>query len=74
MLPSILTELDQVLLVQELNAKVFHNLIDPAILRVALITPSACLEDNYERLELLGDAFLKELSSGESVIAARRTS
>ncbi|KAL8293622.1 hypothetical protein RQP46_000323 [Phenoliferia psychrophenolica] len=54
MLPSILTELDQLMLIQELNAKVFNNDLDIARVRSALTCPSACLEENYERLELLG--------------------
>lgn len=58
MLPSILTELDQLLLVQEFNSRVFNGRIDPALVRMALMTPSAGLEDNYERLELLGPSSL----------------
>lgn len=63
MLPSILTELDQLMLVQELNAKLFNKKIDPGLLRQCLNTPAACLEDDYQRLELLGDAFLKYVVS-----------
>ncbi|KAM0752756.1 hypothetical protein T439DRAFT_354244 [Meredithblackwellia eburnea MCA 4105] len=63
MLPSIITELDRLLLAQEVNAKIFKNSLDPRLVRAALTTPSACLEENYERLELLGDAFLKYVAS-----------
>lgn len=63
MLPSILTELDQLMLVQELNAKLFNKKIDAGLLRQCLNTPAACLEDDYQRLELLGDAFLKYVVS-----------
>lgn len=58
MLPSILIELDQLLLVQEFNARVFNGRLDPTLVRMALMTPSASLEDNYERLELLGTSSL----------------
>ena len=54
MLPSIMTELDQRMLIQELNAKVLKNNLDIAHVRAALTCLSACLEQNYERLELLG--------------------
>lgn len=66
MLPSLLTELDQLLLVDELNQQVFKSALDPALVRMSLMTPSACLEEDYERLELQGDAFLKYVCSGES--------
>lgn len=55
MLPSIITELDQLMLIQELNANVFNSDLDVAQMRAALTCPSACLEDNYERLEILGE-------------------
>lgn len=67
MLPSLLTELDQLLLVSELNIRVFNGRLDPALVRIALTTPSACLDEDYQRLELLGDGFLKWLASGTSL-------
>ncbi|KAI5479849.1 endoribonuclease Dicer [Pseudohyphozyma bogoriensis] len=63
MLPSIMTQLDQLFLVRELNLNIFGGHLDPNLVRAALTTPSACLEDDYQRLELLGDAFLKYVSS-----------
>ena len=73
MLPSILTELDQLLIVKELNDKVFHSRLDPDLVRRSLMCPSACLMEDYERLELLGDAFLKYVASGASPLRYHRT-
>ncbi|ORY81751.1 hypothetical protein BCR35DRAFT_303884 [Leucosporidium creatinivorum] len=73
MLPSLLTELDQVLLVDELNQRVFKSAIYPALVRMSLMTPSACLEEDYERLELLGDAFLKTLCSIDCFVTMEKT-
>ncbi|KAJ3502176.1 hypothetical protein NLJ89_g9005 [Agrocybe chaxingu] len=63
LLPSIMRRLDDLLLVKELNAKFFDNAVREDLLHNAICTPSAGLEYDYERLELLGDAFLKYLSS-----------
>ncbi|GAA5839253.1 hypothetical protein JCM11251_006019 [Rhodosporidiobolus azoricus] len=63
LLPSILTGLDQRLLVLELNERVFENKLDHEQLCLALTTPSASVGQDYQRLELLGDALLKYLFS-----------
>nr|CAG8438547.1 9096_t:CDS:2 [Entrophospora candida] len=58
LLPSIFTRLDSQLLALELK----HRLdlpIDDEFMLSALTTPSANMEMNYERLETLGDSFLK---------------
>ena len=51
------------LLVKELNAALFEHSIQEHHLHAAVSAPSACSEFDYERLELLGDAYLKYLSS-----------
>ncbi len=51
------------LLVTELNAALFDHSIQAHHLHAAVSAPSACAEFDYERLELLGDAYLKYLSS-----------
>ena len=56
LLPSILRRIDDILLVKELNAKYFDHSIDEHQLLVALSAPSAGLEFDYERLELLGES------------------
>ncbi|RHZ72154.1 hypothetical protein Glove_245g9 [Diversispora epigaea] len=58
MLPAIFTRLDSQLLELELRER-FELPIGDEILLVALTTPSANMEMNYERLETLGDSFLK---------------
>ncbi|KAF8165429.1 hypothetical protein B0H34DRAFT_689150 [Crassisporium funariophilum] len=63
LLPSIMRRIDDFLIVKELDAKLFDNVVREDLLHVAICTPSAGLEYDYERLELLGDAFLKYLSS-----------
>ncbi|GAA6000094.1 hypothetical protein JCM10207_006049 [Rhodosporidiobolus poonsookiae] len=73
LLPSILTDLDQRLLVLEFNQKVFGNLIDPEQLHTALMTPSAGGAGDYNRLELLGDAFLKLVISVQVFVSHERT-
>jgi endoribonuclease Dicer len=55
--------IDDLLLVTELNAALFDHSIQEHQLHAAISTPSACAEFDYERLELLGDAYLKYLSS-----------
>ncbi|GAA5975735.1 hypothetical protein JCM11641_005854 [Rhodosporidiobolus odoratus] len=73
MLPSILTDLDQHLIVQELNDTLFDGKIDPQQLYLALMTPSATVGQDYNRLELLGDAFLKYLHSAHVFVSNERT-
>ncbi|TFK75994.1 ribonuclease III [Pluteus cervinus] len=63
LLPSIMKRLDDYLLVKELNTKMLENTITDDLLHRAITAPSAGMEYDYERLELLGDAFLKYLSS-----------
>ena len=55
--------IDDMLLVTELNAALFDHSIQEHHLHAAISAPSACTELDYERLELLGDAYLKYLSS-----------
>ncbi|KAI0649982.1 ribonuclease III [Trametes meyenii] len=63
LLPSIMTRIDSYLLVKELDAKLFHLSIHEQQLLIALSTRAAWTESNYERLEFLGDAFLKVVAS-----------
>lgn len=63
LLPSVMRRIDDMLLVTELNAALFDHSINETQLHAAISAPSACAEFDYERLELLGDAYLKYLSS-----------
>ncbi|THV08645.1 ribonuclease III [Dendrothele bispora CBS 962.96] len=63
LLPCIIRRIDDLLLVKELNAKFFGHSINDHLLHMALTTPSAGIEYDYERLELLGDTFLKFLAT-----------
>ncbi|EIW61760.1 ribonuclease III [Trametes versicolor FP-101664 SS1] len=63
LLPSVMTKVDSCLLVKELDAKLFHHSISEQQLLIALSTRAAWTEFNYERLEFLGDAFLKVIAS-----------
>ncbi|GAW07656.1 Dicer-like protein 1 [Lentinula edodes] len=63
LLPCIMRRLDDFLLVKELNAGLLSHCVSEGLLHVAISAPSAGIEYDYERLELLGDAFLKLLSS-----------
>ncbi|KAF8639433.1 hypothetical protein AX16_010288 [Volvariella volvacea WC 439] len=63
LLPCLASRIDDLLLVKELNTKLFDNVIADSLLYMAICAPSAGMEHDYERLELLGDAFLKYLSS-----------
>ncbi|CAO3609869.1 unnamed protein product [Cunninghamella echinulata] len=56
--PSIMTRIDAVLLVQEAKRR-YHLTIHDDQMLTAYTTPSASMEMNYERLETLGDSFLK---------------
>lgn len=55
-MPSIMNKLDSYLLTKELNAKLFHNAVLEQQLHIALSTPAAWTEFNYERLEFLGES------------------
>ena len=46
--------IDSVLLVKEMNAKLFDNTIREDYLHAAIVCPTAGLQHDYERLELLG--------------------
>ena len=46
--------MDEILLVKELNARMFYNVIREDLLREALTPPAAEAESDYERLEILG--------------------
>ena len=54
MLPSILRRVDELLIVKELNTKLFDDSIHERELLAALTSPAALAERDYERLELLG--------------------
>lgn len=54
LLPSILSKLDDILLIKELNAKYFDHSITENQLLAAVSTPSTLADVDYERLELLG--------------------
>ncbi|KAK2466145.1 hypothetical protein APHAL10511_001787 [Amanita phalloides] len=62
-LPSLFHRIDNLLLVKELNATMFNNVLSDELLSTAITCPSAGMEFDYERLELLGDSFLKYLST-----------
>ncbi|KAI0069087.1 ribonuclease III [Artomyces pyxidatus] len=63
LLPSITRRIDDFLIVKELNAMLFDHSIHEHHLFAAISAPSVGAEFDYERLELLGDAYLKYLSS-----------
>ncbi|ESK97663.1 rnase3 domain protein, partial [Moniliophthora roreri MCA 2997] len=63
LIPCILQRIDEFLLIKELNVRLFSSTIPDTLLHAALTTRSAGLEHDYERLEMLGDAFLKYLAS-----------
>jgi endoribonuclease Dicer len=50
-----MTKIDETLIVKELNARMFDNIIREDLLREALTPPGAEAEYNYERLEILGN-------------------
>ncbi len=54
-LPSILRRVDELLLVKELNARLFDHNVREDLLHMAVSTPSSVIEYDYERLELLGE-------------------
>ena len=50
-----MTKIDEILLVKELNARMFNNVIREDLLKEALTPPAAEAGFSYERLEVLGD-------------------
>lgn len=54
LLPSMIRRVDDYLLVKEINAKLFDNWLQEKAVLVALTAPSAGVEFDYERQELLG--------------------
>ncbi|GAA5833456.1 hypothetical protein JCM9279_001530 [Rhodotorula babjevae] len=73
MLPSIIHDLEQRCLVVELNERLFNSRLDHELVRTALTTPSASIGLDYNRLELLGDAFLKIMASTACFVTHDRT-
>ncbi|KXN83705.1 Dicer-like protein 1 [Leucoagaricus sp. SymC.cos] len=63
LLPSITRRIDELLLVKQLNARILDHCVHDDLLVIATASPLAGNDYDYERLELLGDAFLKYLSS-----------
>ncbi|KAK0454722.1 hypothetical protein EV421DRAFT_1758788 [Armillaria borealis] len=61
--PSIMENINHILLVKELNVNFFGHSVAEDLLRMAITAPSVGLAYDYERLELLGDSFLKYVSS-----------
>ncbi|KAG0334359.1 hypothetical protein BG000_008399 [Podila horticola] len=58
-IPSAIFDLDALLLAQEVQQRLHLHEVNLDLLQVALTTSSANRDYNYERLELLGDSFLK---------------
>lgn len=50
-----MTKIDETLLVKEINARMFDNVIREDLLREALTPPGAEAECSYERAEILGN-------------------
>lgn len=63
LVPAVTYHIDQLFLVKELNAKYFGRVISDELLLQAITSPTALRGYDYERLEWLGDAFLKYFSS-----------
>ncbi|KAK0486056.1 hypothetical protein IW261DRAFT_1582129 [Armillaria novae-zelandiae] len=61
--PSIMENINHILLVKELNVNFFGHSVAEDLLRMAITAPTVGLAYDYERLELLGDSFLKYVSS-----------
>ncbi|KAG0322650.1 Dicer-like protein 1 [Dissophora globulifera] len=59
LIPSVLFSLDSTLLVQEAQERIGLQMVRLDYLQVAFTTSSANRDFQYERLELLGDSFLK---------------
>ncbi|PWN27319.1 hypothetical protein BDZ90DRAFT_279680 [Jaminaea rosea] len=62
MVPSYLAGLEHALNARELNEHLFSLRLDPTQTSTALTAPSAGLPYNNQRLEFLGDVFLKAIS------------
>lgn len=58
-LPTVMTLLDDMLLAREVNAKYLDDKAKDADVMIALSAPSALRCAKYERLEFLGDSFLR---------------
>ncbi len=64
--PVLLRELDDLLIAQELNEKVFSGKLKSELVRLALSCPlphHRLIKNTYERLEFLGDTLLKLVTS-----------
>ncbi|SJX66616.1 related to cell cycle control protein dicer [Sporisorium reilianum f. sp. reilianum] len=59
LLPSLLVRYDQLLLAHACNATLFASRLDTDLVLEALTSPAAGSSFDYERLEFLGDTFLK---------------
>lgn len=62
LLPSLMIRIDSALLAVELNDAFGTSLPLPALVE-AITTPQACHGQNYERMEYLGDAYLKLITT-----------
>ncbi|KAJ3490320.1 hypothetical protein NLI96_g1540 [Meripilus lineatus] len=69
LLPSILHRVDGALLIKELNSNLFDDALNEDLLYTAISCPSANLDTDYNRLEFLGDAFLKYVVSAHCFVA-----
>jgi hypothetical protein len=72
LIPSITRRIDNFLLVKELNARFFDHQISEVLLDMAISAPSARLEYDYERLELLGEFIHILLQFHQSYTSFRR--
>lgn len=62
LVPSVMTRLQQLLLAKELNENLFAGAVDEEQILAALTAPVARPATSYERLEYLGDKFLKAIT------------
>lgn len=70
LLPSIFKKIDSCLLAYELKQQNCLPIDNNQLLIEALIAPSVQMENNYERLETLGDSFLKILATVRFVLSS----
>ncbi|CAK5275583.1 unnamed protein product [Mycena citricolor] len=68
--PSISKLIDGFLLTKELNSRFFRCKLSDSLLHTAVTAPSVRLEYDYDRLEFLGDSFLKLLASVHAYVFA----